>query len=314
MAMTSLERAEAAEHAMSQELDRIVVKSVIYTSGERDPRQPLPPQQSQGKLYMMGHDSRLPRMPEKPTLFDFFKYRFGPSAHVLQSARLARKNGVNEKIVLACLLHDMSVMGFIRGDHGYWGAQLVEPYVDEEVSWAIRHHQVLRFFADESYGYKYPDSYIRLFGADYVPEPHIQEAYRRAREHKWYETCRLITVNDLYAFDPNVKVELEDIRADSIQIIVECIMDMSCGRFYATNSFDACWDRAEQKTRPSQTTRSFCLAWSTRWFECGSTYATDECEADWKLFSKAYLDRFTECEKLDCAEFDACVEALLGES
>src|SRR5262249_35624033 len=112
----------------------------------RDPRQPLPPQQSQGKLYMMGPDPRLPLMPEKPTLFDFFKLRFGPSAHVLQSARLAKKNGVSEKIVLGCLLHDISAMGFIRGDHGYWGAQLVEPYVDEEVSWAIRHHQLLRFF------------------------------------------------------------------------------------------------------------------------------------------------------------------------
>jgi hypothetical protein len=34
---------------------------------------------------------------------------------------------------LACLLHDISTIGFIRGDHGYWGAQLVEPYVDGEV-------------------------------------------------------------------------------------------------------------------------------------------------------------------------------------
>ena len=48
MAMTAMERAEAAEHAMSQELDRIVVKSVIYTSGERDPRAPLPPQRTDG--------------------------------------------------------------------------------------------------------------------------------------------------------------------------------------------------------------------------------------------------------------------------
>ena len=128
---------------------------------------------------------------------------------MLQSARLAKKNGVSEKIVLGCLLH-ISRMGFIRGDHGYWGAQLVEPYVDEEVSWAIRHHQVLRFFPDEAYGYKYPDSYIRLFGADYQPEPHLQEAHRRAREHKWYESSRLITVNDLYSFDPNVRVELEE--------------------------------------------------------------------------------------------------------
>ena len=207
---TTMQRAEAAEHAMSEELDRIVVKSVLYTSGERDPRVPVPRPPDQGKLYLMGHDPRLPKMPDKPTLFDFFRYRFGPSAHMLQSARLAQKNGVSEKIVLACLLHDIAVAGFIRSDHGYWSAQLLEPYVDEEVSWAIRYHQVLRFFADESVGYKYPESYVKLFGADYQPESHIQAAYRYARDHKWYMTSRLITVNDLYSFDPNVKVELEE--------------------------------------------------------------------------------------------------------
>jgi len=208
--MTTLQRAEAAEHAASQELDRVVVKSVIYTSGERDPRQPAHRPPDQGKLYMMGHDPRLPRMPDQPTLFDFFNYRFGPAAHLLQSARLARKNGVSEKIVLACLLHDIGITGFIRSDHGYWGAQLVEPYVDEEVSWAIRHHQALRFYADESVGYKYPEMYVRLFGPDYTPEPYIEQAYRQARAHKWYMSARLICVNDLYSFDPSVQVQLEE--------------------------------------------------------------------------------------------------------
>lgn len=208
--MDTLQKAEAAEHALSQELDRIVVKSVIYTSGERDPREPPYRPPDQGKLYMMGDDPRLPRMPEQPTLFDFFKYRFGPSTHLLQSARLAMKRGENEKIVLACLLHDIANIGFIRGDHGYWGAQLVEPYVDPEVSWAIRHHQALRFFADESVGYEYPKAYVKLFGPDYKPEPYIQAAYREARKHKWYMTSRLITVNDLYAFDPAVRVDLEE--------------------------------------------------------------------------------------------------------
>jgi len=207
---TTMQRAEAAEHAMSEELDRIVVKSVLYTSGERDPRVPVPRPPDQGKLYLMGHDPRLPKMPDKPTLFDFFRYRFGPSAHMLQSARLAQKNGLGEKLVLACLLHDIAVAGFIRSDHGYWSAQLLEPYVDEEVSWAIRYHQTLRFFADESVGYKYPETYVKLFGADYRPEPHIQAAYRYARDHKWYMSSRLITVNDLYSFDPNAKVELEE--------------------------------------------------------------------------------------------------------
>ena len=84
--MTTLQQAEAADHAQIEELDRLViVKSVIYTSGERDPRAPLPRPPDQGKRYLMGHDPRLPRMPDKPTLFDFFRYRFGPAAHLLQS-------------------------------------------------------------------------------------------------------------------------------------------------------------------------------------------------------------------------------------
>ena len=43
-------------------------------------------------------------MPERPTLFDFFRLRFGPAVHLLQSARLAQKNGMSEKIVLAALI------------------------------------------------------------------------------------------------------------------------------------------------------------------------------------------------------------------
>jgi len=210
--MTMLEKAEAAERALTDELERVVVKSVIYTSGERDPRLPAVRPPDQGKLYMMGHDPRLPRMPEQPTLFDFFKDRFtaGSAHHLLQSARLAMKSGAGEKVVLACLLHDIAIAGFIRGDHGYWSAQLVEPYVDEEVSWAIRYHQALRFFADASVGYDYPAMYVKLFGADYQPDEYIQRDYRYAREHKWYMTSRMICVNDLYAFDPTVQVELEE--------------------------------------------------------------------------------------------------------
>jgi len=210
MAMGAMERAEAAEHAMSAALDRVAVKSVIYTSGERDPREPLPRPADQGHFYLMGADPRLAPMPARPTLFDFFRLRFGPSQHMLQSARLARKSGADEKIVLACLVHDIAITGFIRSDHGYWAAQLLEPYVDAEVSWAIRYHQALRFFADESVGYEYPALYVKLFGPDYRPEPYIEQAYREARAHKWYMSARLITVNDLYSFDTNVRVELEE--------------------------------------------------------------------------------------------------------
>ena len=119
-------------------------------------------------------------MPAKPTLIDYFRCRFASHAHLLQSATHALKAGHNEKVVLACLLHDIGVVSFIRCDHGYWGAQMIEPYVDEEVSWAVRTHQALRFFPDESVGYTYPEMYIKLFGDDYRPEPYIVAEYERA--------------------------------------------------------------------------------------------------------------------------------------
>jgi len=160
---------------------------------------------------LMGEDPRLPAMPEKPTLMDFFKLRFGPAKqHLLQSAALAQKNGLSEKMVLACLLHDVSVVAFFRPDHGYWGAQMLEPYVDEEVSWAIRMHQALRFFPDESVGYEYPEAYAKRFGDDYQVDPHIQRDYEYARNHKWYMSARMICLNDLYAFDPDVNVSIDD--------------------------------------------------------------------------------------------------------
>ncbi len=76
--------------------------------------------QAGGKLPL------LEKMPAKPTLVDFFNLRFQRTRnHTMQSAALALKNGVDEPVVLACLLHD-TVQELMRSDHGYWGAQLYE--------------------------------------------------------------------------------------------------------------------------------------------------------------------------------------------
>ncbi len=209
--MTPSEQADELEEHMLRQLNRRIGKSVLFISGEHDPTQPVPPPADPSQLVLMGDDPRLPKMPDKPTLLDFFRHRFSPAQnHLLQSATHALKGGHDEKVILACLLHDIGVAGFIRSDHGYWGAQLVEPYVDQEVSWAIRAHQALRFYPDEAVGYTYPEMYIRLFGEDYKPEPYIEEEYKRALNHKWYMTSRLITVNDIYSFDPNAVVDLDD--------------------------------------------------------------------------------------------------------
>jgi predicted HD phosphohydrolase len=152
----------------------------------------------------------LSTMPSRPTLIDFFRLRFMPHTvtHLLQSANDAQRKGEPEDIVLACLLHDIAI-NLLKVDHGYWAAQMLEPYVPENVCWAIRHHQALRFFADPEAGYEYPQRYVEIFGEGYQPEPYIRAAYEEARRHKWYLQARMITVHDLYAFDPNMKVSLD---------------------------------------------------------------------------------------------------------
>ena len=50
---------------------------------------------------------------------------------------------------------------------------------------------------------------MRIYGKDYVPPQYIKDAYEYAKKHKWYMEARLITVNDLYAFEPDAKVSLD---------------------------------------------------------------------------------------------------------
>src|SRR6185436_2136523 len=87
--------------------------------------------------------------------------------------------------------------------------QLFEPYVPKKTTFAIRYHQALRFYADSSLGYEYPESYYQIFGNDYVPPPHVEAAHKFAKNHKWYMESRLVTVNDLYSFDPKAVVTID---------------------------------------------------------------------------------------------------------
>jgi hypothetical protein len=163
-------------------------------------------------VFMMGDNPELPKMPERPTLRDFYLLRFGPipRMHLLQSARVASENGLGEKVIMACLLHDIAIAGLLSANHGYWGAQLVAPYVDEEVAWAIEKHEALRYFPDESVGYHYPSAYIDYFEPDYSPPEYICREAGAARRHRWYMTSRLVTINDIYSFDPNAVVDFDE--------------------------------------------------------------------------------------------------------
>lgn len=196
--------------------ERLVFPQPIATTGTGipDAHDELMPKLAQGSVFMMGDNPALPRMPEKPNLIDFFNYRFkvcNPVAynHLTTSAKLAYDDGRDEKVIMACLLHDIANGCLIRTDHGYWGAQLIEPYVDEEVTWAVKYHQPLRYFADPAVNYEYPESYNSFFGDDYETPPYINEDAVYARNHKWYMTARYVTLYDKYFFDNNETTPVE---------------------------------------------------------------------------------------------------------
>ena len=192
--MSPAQKAEALEAAMVQELE----------AAAREAQEAKKP-----RMGSNTENEELPPMPAKPTLVDFYRLRFAPARHVLQSAARAQEVGMPERTIMACLLHDISVTNFVRPDHGYWCAQMIEPYVDERISWGIRYHQALRFFPDPAVGYEYPEMYNRMFGKDHEPDEYIKQAHAEAKVHKWYMEARNITLNDEYAFDPAKQVSLD---------------------------------------------------------------------------------------------------------
>ena len=220
--MTSEQKADALEAYMEEELDAAISG---YQQGGSPAKFPTMAEiedanakrtgvrRGAGNLFNASNRDGSPRgllpaMSNRPTLLEFFEKRFAPANHVLQSATRALKTGMPEEVVFACLMHD-TVHALVKVDHGWWGAQIIEPYCNEKVVFAIRYHQTLRFYPDEQYGYEYPEMYLRMFGEDYKPDPYLQETYKMVRNHKMYELSRLVTVNDLYSFDPNAKVSID---------------------------------------------------------------------------------------------------------
>jgi hypothetical protein len=171
-AMSDEAKADALEHYMEDQLDA----GVEAQRGQTAPGQPetfptvadieaqietRPVRRGAGSVFTGNRGQNVKKiepMPDKPSIQDFFRLRFAPANHVLQSATRAMKTGMSEEIILACLLHDC-VLSLIKPDHGWWGAQLFEPYIPEKSAFAIRYHQTLRFFPDEEADNEYPDQY-----------------------------------------------------------------------------------------------------------------------------------------------------------
>ncbi len=70
-------------------------------------------------------------------------YQVDRCEHALQSATRARRDGADVDWVVAALLHDIGD-GLAPMNHDRMAAEILRPYVREEVTWVIAHHGVFQ--------------------------------------------------------------------------------------------------------------------------------------------------------------------------
>ena len=109
--------------------------------------------------------------------------------HSLQAATRALKDGADEEMIVAALIHDV-------GDelapyaHQEIAAAILRPYVRPEVTWIVEHHALFQNYY-----------YVHHFGGD-------RNARDRLRDHPWYQACKDFCANwDQNSFDPDYPTE-----------------------------------------------------------------------------------------------------------
>ena len=112
-------------------------------------------------------------------------YQVDRLEHSLQSATRAHRDGADEEMVVAALLHDIDDL-LAPHSHGELAALLLRPFVTERTHWIVRHHGLFQLVY-----------YAHHLGRD-------RNARDRYRDHPWYQDAVDFCHRwDQCAFDPD---------------------------------------------------------------------------------------------------------------
>ena len=118
-----------------------------------------------------------------------FGYRVSRLQHSLQAATRALRDGADEEMILAALLHDIGDE-LAPYNHSEMAAAIVRPYVRPEVAWIVEHHGLFQNYY-----------YVHHLGGD-------RYARDRLRDHPWYGACvQFCATWDQCSFDPEYPSE-----------------------------------------------------------------------------------------------------------
>ena len=116
-------------------------------------------------------------------------YKLTRLDHALQSATRALRDGVDIDWVVGALLHDIGD-GLAPQNHDKFSAEVIRPFVREEVTWVVEHHGIFQMIY-----------YAHHYGWD-------KDARDQFKDHPGFQTCSDFCERwDQSSFDPDYQAE-----------------------------------------------------------------------------------------------------------
>jgi len=137
------------------------------------------------KSYLDGTADRLLRELASQGEETLSGYKVSRLEHALQSATRARREGADIDWIVATLLHDVGD-GLCPQNHDRFAAEILRPFLREEVTWVVEHHGVFQMVY-----------YAHHYGWD-------RNARERFKENPYYGSCVDFCERwDQSSFDPD---------------------------------------------------------------------------------------------------------------
>lgn len=141
------------------------------------------------KPYLTGTAGRVLDELERQGKATLEGYKITRLDHALQSASRASRDGADVDWVVAALLHDIGD-GLAPQNHDRFSAEVIRPFVREEVSWVVEHHGIFQMVY-----------YAHHYGWD-------ENARDQFKDHPGFKSCSDFCERwDQCSFDPKYSAE-----------------------------------------------------------------------------------------------------------
>ena len=118
------------------------------------------------KAHLAGTAERVLREMARQAEENYEGYKIGRLDHALQTATMAERDGADIDWIVAALLHDIGD-GLAPLNHDRFAAELMRPFVREEVTWSVEHHGAFQMvFYAHHYGWN-PNERDKYRGSPY---------------------------------------------------------------------------------------------------------------------------------------------------